>query len=49
MSYIDQARVERFKELYREDQSNALRVLYEWTKTGVVNRSTFVECMEWHL
>jgi hypothetical protein len=41
---IDTTRAERFQQLYWSDQEQGLRLLFEWVRTGVINRATFIEC-----
>lgn len=41
---IDIVRLRRFHDLYRLNQSAGLKLLYEWVRTGVINRTTFIAC-----
>lgn len=40
-------RIERFRDEYwNGNRRDAVNLLYEWTKTGVVGRATFIECLK---
>lgn len=41
---IDKDRVHRFVKWYRLNRAMGLRLLFEWTRTDVINRATFVVC-----